>query len=49
MKTYTKSDPVFSESIQITETTDPAHADNINVAPKQLLQNTVVNNRAISK
>ena len=28
---------------------DPAHADNINVAPKQLLQNTVVNKKAISR
>ena len=41
MKTYTESDPKFSDSIQITETTDPAHADNINAAPKQLLQNTL--------
>ena len=41
MKTYTESDPKFSDSIQITETTDPAHSDNINAAPKQLLQNTL--------
>lgn len=41
MKEYTSSAPVFSGSIQVVETTDPAHADNINAAPKQLLQNTL--------
>ena len=39
MKEYTSKKPVFSESILIAEETDPAHADNINAAPKQLLQN----------
>ena len=47
MKPYTESEPVFSESIQITEPTDPAHADNINAGPKQLLQNTLVNKKEI--
>lgn len=42
MKEYTNSTPIFSESIQIVETTDPAHADNINAAPKQLLNNDLV-------
>lgn len=42
MKNYTNDSPHFSESISITETTDAAHADNINAAPKQLLQNTLV-------
>lgn len=43
MKDYTSSGPVFSPSIKVVETTDPAHADNINAAPKQLLQNTLAN------
>jgi len=47
MKDYTNGTPVFSKSIKITETTDPAHADNINAAPKQLLQNTLANRSAI--
>lgn len=42
MKEYQSSSPAFSESILITEPTDPAHADNINAAPKQLLQNDMV-------
>ena len=42
MREYTNSEPVFSKSIQIVETTDPAHADNINMAPKALLENTLV-------
>lgn len=42
MKSYTNADPVFSDTIQITEITDPAHADLINEAPIQLLQNTLV-------
>lgn len=42
MKDYKNDSPSFSESIPVTETTDSAHADNINAAPKQLLQNTVV-------
>ena len=48
MKDYTNTAPVFSESIRVTETSDPAHADNINAAPEQLLQNTLVN-RAYTK
>ena len=47
MKDYTSSTPAFSETIRITETTDPAHADNINAAPKQLLENTLVLYRAL--
>lgn len=42
MTNYQSTDPVFSYTIPITETTDRAHADNINAAPIQLLQNTVV-------
>lgn len=48
MKDYTNTAPVFSESIRVTETSYPAHADNINAAPEQLLQNTLVN-RAYTK
>lgn len=43
MKEYTNKNPVFSESIRVTEVSDPAHADNVNAAPKQLLQNTLAN------
>ena len=41
MKQYTSKSPTFSNSIMVTEVTDPAHADNINAAPKQLLANTL--------
>ena len=41
MKAYTVENPVFSDSIMVTETTDAAHADNINAAPEQLLGNTL--------
>lgn len=41
MKEYTSKSPTFSNSIMVTEVTDPAHADNINAAPKQLLENTL--------
>ena len=37
------------DTIQITETSDPAHADNINAAPMQLLQNTLVNQKEIDE
>lgn len=47
MKDYTNKTPVFSESIRVTEVSDPAHADNINEAPKQLLQNTLANRNLI--
>lgn len=42
MKSYTVETPKFSESITIPETTDTNHADNINSASKQLLQNDLV-------
>ncbi|MCM1045651.1 MAG: tail fiber domain-containing protein [Candidatus Gastranaerophilales bacterium] len=42
MKSYTNGNPQFSESIQITEATDLSHADNVNPAPMQLLQNDLV-------
>lgn len=43
MKDYTCENPVFSEKIRIVEVSDPGHADNVNPAPKQLLQNTLAN------
>lgn len=49
MKSYTVESPAFSDSIQITETTDMAHADNINAGPKQLLENTLANKESIDK
>lgn len=42
MKDYTSNNPAFSEIIKILETSDPGHADIINPALKQLLQNTQV-------
>ena len=42
MTTYTSDSPVFSSSLPITETSDPAHADNINAGPKQVFENTLV-------
>ncbi len=48
MKKYTNAAPAFSESIQVVETSDPAHADNINAAPIQLLQNTLANRQKIN-
>lgn len=47
MKDYTNTAPVFSEIIRVTEPTDPGHADNINSAPMQLLQNTLANREYI--
>ena len=49
MKEYKNTSPVFADAIQIVETTDPAHADNINMAPTQLLQNTLSNRGLIEK
>lgn len=47
MKEYTSNSPVFSESIEIPEATDTNHVNNLNPAPMQLLQNTLVNKKAI--
>lgn len=49
MKEYKNTNPAFSQSIFVVETTDPAHADNINVATTQLLQNTLSNREVIGK
>ncbi len=42
MKNYTSTTPEFNDTITIAEETDPGHADVINAAPKQLLENTLV-------
>ena len=42
MKDYTDAAPVFSDKIQIPETSDKAHADIINAPTKQLFANTLV-------
>lgn len=49
MKDYTNENPIFSESIRVTETSDPAHADNINMGPIQVFQNTLFNRNSIEK
>lgn len=49
MKNYTCENPEFSESIKILTTSDPGHADNVNVTTEQLLQNSLVNNGLIGK
>ena len=41
MKDYKVENPQFTDTLQITETTDTSHADNINRAPKQAFENTL--------
>ncbi len=43
MREYTLNNPAFFDKITITEPTDTNHADNINAAPIQIFQNTLVN------
>ncbi len=47
MKTYIEKEPVFSDSIQLTETTDPGNADYMNISTKQIFANTLVNQKEI--
>lgn len=49
MKNYTCENPVYSENIKIIEPTDPAHADAVNAASIQLLQNTLVLNERVKE
>lgn len=49
MRLYTEENPKFSETIKITETTDPGNATIVNAATKQLLQNDLVLNERINK
>ena len=49
MKDYTPEVPAtFCDTIQIPETSDPAHADIINTPTKQIHQNTMVNQLLIA-
>lgn len=48
MKDYTNSNAEFSNKIKILETSDTNHADNINTTTRQLLDNTVANNRELT-
>lgn len=41
MKNYTTENPSFQMFISLPEETDPAHADIVSKAPKQLLENTL--------
>ena len=45
LKTYIEKEPVFSDSIQLTETTDPGNADYMNISTKQIFANTLVNKK----
>ena len=49
MKDYINNTPIFSETLKITETSDPAHADIINRGPIQVFQNALCNRRAIEQ
>ena len=41
MKAYKPSSATYKDSIPIVETTDTNHADNVNQAPKQLIENDI--------
>ena len=49
MKDYSVNEAAFTNIIKIVETTDPAHADNINYAVKQVFENTVANKQTVDK
>lgn len=49
LKTYIEEKPVFSDSIQLTETTDPGNADYMNIATKQIFANTLVNKKEVQE
>lgn len=42
MKDYSATEPIFSETLQIVEPSDPAHADKINAPIIQLMQNVMI-------
>lgn len=48
MKDYTNSNPTFSKSLKIIEVSDVVHADIVNTALIQLMQNTLSNRNAIN-
>lgn len=41
MKSYKPSSATFSDSVPVVETTDTNHADNVNQAPKRLIENDI--------
>lgn len=49
MEKYTVESPEFNNSIDICETTDTNHADNINAGPKQIFENTICNKEKIDE
>lgn len=49
MKDYTEKNPVFSDTISITDTTDPGNANLLNEPIKQLLQNELVLNSRMNQ
>lgn len=49
MKEYTSNSQGFSDKIKILETSDPVHADNVNITTKQLLENDAFLKNAINK
>jgi hypothetical protein len=49
MKKYSSENPVFSEAVDILETTDTNNAGNFNVGTKELYENTLVNHKRIQK
>lgn len=49
MKKFTVEKPEFNESIMIVETTDPAHADNVNASPKALIENDLYLKEQVEK
>lgn len=49
MKEYTSNSQGFSDKIKIIETSDPVHADNVNITTKQLLENDVFLKNALNK
>jgi hypothetical protein len=47
VKKYSSENPVFSDSVDILETTDTNHAGNFNAGTKELFENTLVNQQGI--
>ena len=41
MKSYKPGSATYKDNIPIVETTDTNHADNVNQAPKQLIENDI--------
>lgn len=49
MHEYMSENPVFSDKLPVTDTTDEGHADNINAGPIQAFKNTLCNRENIKK